>query len=135
MLSAQGVNSYGIKLRSNGREKQMDKAGRVDKYKSCFTLGRNLIAEKGNRVVYLRVINPAGEVVSAGGDMSNFTTKDGNSLQFSEKKQVYYENENIDMCIYVDAPEESAVGVYNIEIYCEGLLIGTDAFELEDGLF
>ncbi len=136
ILEAQGIIAQGIKIRSNGSEKVMDKATRVDKFKTCFTLGKNLLSEKGNKMVYLRLVNPNG-MVEQGALTSSMTmaAADDKTIEVSERKQVYYEGSPIDMCIYVDAPEEPMVGTYTVEVYCEGHLIGQSSFKLEDSIF
>lgn len=135
-LEALALDVKGIKIRSNGSEKPMTKASRVDKFKSCFTLSKNVLTEKGNKIVYLRIVNP-NDMIEQGSNAegNKLTLKDGSLVDVSEKKQVYYENKSIDMCIYVDAPEEPIVGEYKVEVYCEGSLIGTSNFFLEDSLF
>lgn len=136
ILEAQAISAMGIKLRSNGSEKPMDKASRVEKFKTCFTIGKNMLSEKGNKLVYLRVINPDGDIEQgANAEGTKITLADEKVIEVSERKQVYYENSPIDMCIYVDAPEEAMVGKYEVEIYSEGYLIGKSSFVLEESIF
>ena len=59
-----------------------------------------------------------------------FETREGN-LIYSAKRQLEYENQDIEMCIFYDKTEEFVEGTYNVEIYAEQNKIGETTFTLK----
>lgn len=55
----------------------------------------------------------------------------GNKLMYSARREVDYQNKDIDMCIYWTNDGSLTEGVYNIDIYCDGKQIGSDQFLLK----
>lgn len=129
-LSANGLSATGVKSRFiTGTEKDTDRARSTEKFKACFTLGRNAIAEKGSKTLYVRFIDPAGNVVASEGN--SFMYNNG-KLPFSASKEVYYENESLAVCVYATANEgEVATGTYTAEVYAGSELIGTTQFSMK----
>ena len=51
---------------------------------------------------------------------------------FSDKKDIDYNNQAIDLTIYYDLKgQEVGKGNFKVRVYCEGQLIGTDSFTLK----
>jgi hypothetical protein len=54
------------------------------------------------------------------------------SVLYSDKKEIDYQNQSIDLSIYYDLQGESlSKGNYKVKIICEGNIIGTDSFTLK----
>ncbi|MDP4797901.1 MAG: hypothetical protein NWR50_03470, partial [Crocinitomicaceae bacterium] len=63
---------------------------------------------------------------------SNTVQTESGNIAFSDKKDIDYSNERIDLSIYYDMKGEEAIkGNYKVKIYCDGNLIGTDSFTLK----
>lgn len=131
ILEAQALKANAIKVYRSGRERDTESARRADKIKVCFTLGKNLIAEPGERTIYIRVETPAGTVIAYQKEDSNEFEYNGERRIFSDKKVVEYENEPLDMCVYVDKELDFEEGVYTVDVYAEGAKIGESSFELD----
>lgn len=128
-LSAYDFVTEGIKERSSGSYKETDRASQCTHIRSCFTLGENTIASAGNKTVYMRIITPGGSVLY---DNNNNTFKSGDqSLLYSDKKTVNYQNQSVDICIFYKLNGEIEKGNYVAQIYCEGAMIGNDNFVLK----
>jgi uncharacterized beta-barrel protein YwiB (DUF1934 family) len=57
---------------------------------------------------------------------------DGSTVAYSDRKEIEYTNNNVDVSIYYDLKEgEATKGNYKVKIYCEGQVIGTDSFTLK----
>ena len=98
--------------------------------KSSFTIGENPITSAGNKMVYMQIINPEGRVLQA--RASNVMQIDGTSISYSDKKEINYNNQSIDLAIYYDFNSDEAIkGNYKVKIFCEGQLIGSDSFTLK----
>jgi len=128
-LTAFSFVTQGIKEKGSGSYKETDRANACTHIRSCFTLGENSIATSGNKTVYLRIITPGGSVLY---ENNNNTFNSGDqSLLYSDKKTVNYQNQQVDLCIFYKLNGEIDKGNYIAQIYCEGALIGTDNFVLK----
>ena len=78
----------------------------------------------------MQVINPDGKTLQS--RSSNTVQSELGNIAFSDKKDIDYNNERIDLSIYYDLKGEEAIkGNYKVKIYCDGNLIGTDSFTLK----
>ena len=63
--------------------------------------------------------------------LGTLQTESGQSLLYSDKKSVNYQNKAVDLCIFYELGVELEAGNYVAEIYCEGVKIGQDPFVLK----
>lgn len=129
-LTAFGFVSEGIKERGSGSYKETNRAKACTHIRSCFSLGENSIAPKGDRTVFMRVITPGGTVLTTS-NTNTFSADGGQTLVYSDKKTVNYQNQQVDVCIYHELSVELEKGNYTTQIYCDGVKIGTDTFVLK----
>jgi hypothetical protein len=78
----------------------------------------------------MQVIGPDGQTLQS---KANYILETENgSVAYSERKEIDYQNEAIDLIIYYSLKGEGLQkGVYKVNIYCDGNLIGTDSFSLK----
>jgi len=125
-LQAYSFSSEALK----GNAKPTNKAKNTAQIKASFTVGANSIAEKGNKSVYLQVIKPDGTIFQ--NRASNVVSVGSETVAYSDKKDVDYTGEALNMAIYYDLRGEDAQkGNYEVKIYCDGQLIGADRFTLK----
>ncbi len=130
ILTATSMNAHAIKRWSSGKESDTERARRADEIKVCFTIGKNMIADKGERTIYLRVITPENTILSITDSASANSFKvNGEEMLYSASKAVWYEGEAVDQCLYVSR-EDFTKGRYQVEVYTEGYMLGSDSFEL-----
>ncbi|NJK84787.1 MAG: hypothetical protein HC906_01195 [Bacteroidales bacterium] len=125
VLNAKNVLAEGI----NKSNKPKDRISKVEKIKVCFTVRENAIAKPGSKMVYLRVVRPDNIVLTSG--ETDLITVDGQQLVYTAKRELEYENKDIDMCIFWDKTEELVPGTYNVFLYAEGYQIGSSSFDLK----
>lgn len=127
-LTATNVVANGIKIVSNNIiETRRFKA--MQQVKVCFTLLENKAAVRGNKDIYIQIVNPDGKVVSKNGEI--YETKD-RLLRYSAKTNVFYDNEELDVCVFVDPNKnDMSKGDYEINIYSGINLIGNSVFALK----
>jgi len=134
VLKAYSISSVGVRLTGSGKEKETDKASKIERVKVCFTLGENKLVDPGRKVVYIRIVRPDNVVVTQKVD-GDYTFKyQGQTMEYTSKQEVDYQNKDTSTCIYwtKKSKEESAmVGVYNVFIYADGFEIGTSSFMLK----
>lgn len=124
-IKARGVSALPI----NARGKEMSRASRVEKVKVCFTLVENSIAKPGIKVVYLRVNSPDGFLLAK--SEADVFTAGGENLVYSAKREVDYQNQDVDMCIFYDTRGELKPGTYSASIFLDGQKVGTTQFILK----
>ena len=129
-LSAYSIKTDGLKYKTIGSGlKEHTKAGKIDKIRSCFTISENTLTSSGNKFVYLQIISPQGSVLSA--NKSNVVAINGVNTIYTERKQIDYQNESVDLCIYYDVAEDDlSKGNYVVKIFVDGAQIGSDSFTL-----
>ena len=124
VMSAKGVNIEPL----NKRGKDTDKALRTAKIKTCFTIRENPLIAAVEKMVFLRITRP-DQLLLASSEQDIFTYED-KQIVFTAKRAVTYESKDVDMCIFWDNSGELIKGDYNVDLFCEGHLIGSGSFVL-----
>ncbi|MGB4627036.1 MAG: hypothetical protein ACOX0M_06580 [Salinivirgaceae bacterium] len=114
------INIVGEGISKRGRD--ITRARNVDKIRVCFTLDQNPIAVPGNRFIYLSVTQPNGSVMD--NDMNDTLFIDDSPILYSARREVDYQNESLDVCIYVDVKTEISKGTYRLELFADNHKIG-----------
>lgn len=128
VLHASNIRMVPIDLRRGGKkEKETEKARRVDLLRIYFDIDENRIAESGSKELYLRITGPDGKLLSNAAYGSGITTTaDGASLNYTLQKQVALQQNQPVKDVTIDWHQDSDYqkGSYNIEIYNEGYKVG-----------
>lgn len=126
-ITARKLKANAIILRNNGRIVTTKRSGRADDIQACFTINANNIADEGERRVYVQVVNPMNNILGK----QEAIEADGEVLYYSKSIHVYYENDDLDVCILADADDQDLIpGRYVINIYDGINQIGTTTIEL-----
>ena len=129
-LQAYGFTSAGLRMKLNDMTEPTNRAKNVVQIKSSFTLSENPITSAGRKTVYMQVISPDGRTLQQ--RSSNTIQTENGAIPYSDKKEIDYQNERIDLSIFYDLKgEDAAKGNYKVKIYCDGNLIGSDSFTLK----
>ena len=133
LLKAFNATVTPIKFRFGNVESKTSRAKRVDKFKICFTLAENTIADKGKRNIYVRIITPEGKVLAPGeGEEYMFDFPEGRGY-YSIKDDLDYNGEEVEKCIYWYRQQEEMVvtGKYVVGLFSDGGEIGKISFNLD----
>ncbi len=119
-----------VKERNNGKLVSTSRAGGTDKFKICFTVADNAIAQAGDREFFLEILDPQGNVL---GESYSKTNASGASVTYSKGTNFYYENKALDVCDYISKPSgDFKKGNYMVNVYDDKLkLLGTSKFTLK----
>jgi hypothetical protein len=119
-----------VRERNNGKLVSTSRANRTDKFKICFTVADNVIAEAGDREFLVEVLDPQGNVLGGG---TSKTSEEGASVSYSKGTNFYYENQNLDVCDFINKPSgDFQKGNYMVNVYDDKLkLLGTSKFALK----
>ncbi|MES2812868.1 MAG: hypothetical protein V4670_10405 [Bacteroidota bacterium] len=127
-LTAVNVVANGVKIVANNII-ETKRFNATEQVKVCFTLLENKAAIKGDKDIYIQIVNPDNKVVSKNGEIIESNDK---LLRFSAKTNVYYDNEDLDVCVFVDPNKQQMTkGDYEINIYSGINLIGSTVFSLK----
>ncbi|WP_149275568.1 hypothetical protein [Pareuzebyella sediminis] len=129
-LNLSKFNVDAVKERNSGKMVSTSRAKRTDKFKICFTVADNVIAEAGDREFFVEVLDPQGNVL---GESYTKTNDSGASITYSKGTSFYYENKALDVCDYINKPAgDFQDGNYMVNVYDDGLkLLGTSKFTLK----
>jgi hypothetical protein len=129
-INVENVNVTAMKMRSNGKYTETNKAQKTDAIKVEFRLIENEIAEPGDKEAYIVLKNPAGQVINAKG---TFEVEDGGEKKYTDQTVVNYSNADLDVVMLVERKgEKYEKGTYPIEVYVEGKMVGSANLELSD---
>lgn len=130
VLHTTTINAGALYMRNNGKQVETDRAKKAEMVKSCFTLGQNSVTTAGDKVLYMRVISPDGKVLPSS-ESNNRFKYNGVEGEFSARREVNYQNQAVDVCIFWTGSEELRTGQYIVEIYEAGALVSKANFNLK----
>ena len=129
-INVENVLVTAMKMRTNGKYTETNKAQKTDAIKVAFRLIENEIATPGDKEAFIVLRNPAGQVINAKG---TFNLADGSEAKYTDQTVINYENADLDVVMLVERKgDKYEAGSYPIEVYVEGKLVGSAALELND---
>lgn len=114
-------------LAKNKKGKKARKMKDVTQLQVDFTIARNPTADTGMRAVYVRIVKPNNTVLGNG----NTFRYENRVIPYSIKKMIEYTGEETPITVYWNVEEFLYEGSYRVEIFSDGLLIGTRTFTLD----
>ncbi|NPD44469.1 MULTISPECIES: hypothetical protein [unclassified Lentimicrobium] len=133
VLKAYNMTASAVYLKKTGKEKPSDKARRTDIIEVCFTLGKNVVIEPGQKEVYVRIARPDHKILTPGVAEDYVFDYKGEQIQYSIFENVEYDNEARPLCLrWLKKYEniEMQAGVYEITVFANGEEIGSTSLEL-----
>ncbi|UTW67732.1 hypothetical protein KFE94_06370 [bacterium SCSIO 12643] len=130
-LAALNFEVYAQRVKRNNIHKETSRASNAEKIKACFTIDENEVTEAGKKMVYLRIMTPEGTVLAERSDNSNTFELNGARVLYSVKKEVNYENKQLDLCMYWDVINALTPGEYFVKAYISGDEVGSASMVLK----
>jgi len=128
LIGISNLDATAIIVRKGGKIKETKRASRADKIRVCYTIAPNTLAQAGDRVLYVQVINPDNNII---GDKSNITFGQ-DLLTYSKSASVFYENQALDVCAIVGVTGQDVLkGFYTINIFDAQRQIGSTTLMLK----
>jgi len=133
VIKATGMTVTALNVKSKTKVDETKKAKRTDKIKIAFKLGENKIAPKGQRTIYVRIVTPDGKEWTEAADADHMFTFGSSKGFYAMKKSILYENEEIEIEMFVRKKENEELlsGKYQIEVNMDNATIGSASLELE----
>lgn len=128
-LQTSSLYAKAIRVRDSGKQTDTERAGRADMVKACMTILENPMTKPGTKNVYMVVMKPDATIL--GGSAGSTFDAGGTNSQFSLMREIDYQNQTMDLCMYADVTDDLAKGTYIVQIYCEKMMIGKTTFTLK----
>lgn len=118
------IKARGLRIEAfNSSDKVTDNSRRVHRMMVSLSLVENEIAPKGPIRVYVRVMDPSGNLLLDGSNSSfDFA---GEHFEATASREVDYQGREVDMSIYVNNIPAYSKGIYTMQAYTEQTLLGT----------
>lgn len=127
-FTATNIFANGIKIVSNDFV-ETKKFNQTEQIKVCFTLLENKAILKGDKDIFIQIINPKNKVVSKHGENIEFGEQ---ILFYSAKTNVFFDNDQLDVCAFIETTKSDVIkGDYEINIFYGSKIIGNATFSLK----
>lgn len=127
VLKLSNINVMGIRERRGSREDVDDKARRVDRFQIVYTIADNPLVEPGDFEVYMRVIDPNGNLKTS--DNQTFELS-GNPMQYTDKATIAFTNQGESYTMDWIDPTGFKKGTYTIVLYTTKSTMGRGSIVL-----
>jgi prefoldin subunit 5 len=134
LASALRPMNYAVSaINSRGKERAGEefKARRVDRVKISFKLAENPLTKKENKTIYMRMIDPTGNVVSDMATGSGAFSFGGKETIYTAKQTILYSNSGQTIEYIYNRGANYEKGAYKIELYADGFRIGQTSFNIK----
>ena len=118
------IKARGLRLEAyNSAGKLIDRSKNVARLLVTLSLVENALAEPGPVRVYVRVKDPAGELLDDGRGAS--FTLDGQTLAATASREVDYQGQEVELSIYVNNIPAFQKGIYTVEAFTSQARLGS----------
>jgi len=126
-LKVSSISINGLAVKRNGKESVEERAKRVDKLKVNFTIADNALAKTGERDIFVRIIDPQGNLVVQG---DNIFFVHGEKLQYTFKHNIMFTNKGEEYIVYWAAENGFSKGAYTVLLYEDNAIMGRSTIVL-----
>lgn len=127
VLKLSNINVMGIRERKGNREDVEDKFRRVDRFRIVFTIADNPLVESGEVDIYMRVIDPNGNLKTKENQTFELS---GNPMQFTDKSIISFTNQGESYTMEWVDPQGFKKGTYTIVLYTDNSTMGRGSIVL-----
>ncbi|MFD2933232.1 cell division protein ZapB [Spirosoma flavum] len=130
-LRAEAVTVNAVNSRGKESDGGTYKAKKLDKIHVSVLLSPNGLAKKDEKVLYMRIIDPNGAVISDLATGSGEFMYNNQGMIYTSMQRFNFDNsrQRVDY-IYGRGAQQFKAGKHTIEIYCEGFRIGEGEFTI-----
>lgn len=127
-IKVSNISINGVRQRGSNRESVETRARRVDRLRIDFTIADNPLAEIGNHDIYMRVIDPNGNLQTTDG--YGLFEVDGKQMQYTYKTAIAFQNDGAAYTIDWSADRGFQKGTYTILLYADSAVMGQNSVVL-----
>ena len=106
------------------------KISKTAQLKFNFVINKNISAPTGEKYIYIRILQPDETPLVKKND--NVFLFENKYINYSARRPIDYEGEEVSVTIYWDVEEFLHPGTYRADIFADGYVIGTTTFALKN---
>lgn len=125
MLRLDNIEIDGIYYRSSGREVITSRASKIQTISICFDVIENKVAESGRKTIYVRMVDPDGNVLTVANKIQELSISKDSLVQYTLEIGFDYNNEPLNHCQLWTRGNVLKRGLYSFEFIQENQLIGS----------
>lgn len=119
-LKVSNIQVNGISVSKKGKIETESRVRRVDQLQILFSIADNTLTPKGNKEVFVRVIDPSGNLF---GDANNMFYVHGEKLQYTFKETINFTN-NGEEYQFLWSQDKFKKGAYTVLLYNDNAIMG-----------
>ncbi|UMB53220.1 hypothetical protein MKD41_12865 [Lutibacter sp. A64] len=130
VLKVNSAKVLAMRERNNGKLVETSRARNTDAFRISFTVAKNEISEKGERQVYIQIVDvTSGTTVASKGEV---TVSNDETINYSDTTAINYLNEPLDVVSLVEVDRDLIErGVYAVNIYIDNTIVGVTKITLK----
>lgn len=127
-LKSADISVTPLRIKNSGKVTDVNRANSAEKIRVNFSIIDNSVAEKGLHDLYLRVIDPNGNLI-VNPNNGRFIA-DGDEMQYSYRTAIEFANDSKPYSIDWTNPEKFEKGTYTVILYADGFTMGRSTISL-----
>ncbi len=121
-----------VALNSRGKEKKGEfRARQIEKLKVTFNIAKNDVAPVEGKDIFMRIIDANDNVLFDVARGSGTFVLDGKETFYTAKQEILFDNTEQQITFIYDKGSEYLPGLYVMEIYTDGYLMGKKSFKVK----
>lgn len=128
-LKVANISVTSLRIKNSGKEADVSRASSAKKIRVSFTAAENPIASRGMHDIYMRIIEPSGNLIVS--DNSSLFASDGEELQYTYKTAIEFANDGKVYNIDWTNPSSFQKGTYTVVLYADGYTMGRSSITLK----
>jgi translation initiation factor 1 (eIF-1/SUI1) len=127
-LKAANIEVQAFKVKHSGKNIEVSHASSAKKLVVKFNVVSNQLAKKDYHQIYLRIFDPAGNLIANENDMFE---ADGQEMQYTEMITISYNDDETEYDMQWLNPAEFMKGTYSVILYADGYVMGKSMITLK----
>lgn len=129
-LRVEGIHIYAV-AKSGKKRESIFKNRQLTQLKVVFNIAKNDVAPLEGKEIIIRIIDGNGQVVFDINKGSGSFMLDGKETFFTASKDVLFDNSNQQLSFIYDKGSDYEKGVYKMEVFTDGYLMGAKTFTVK----
>ncbi len=109
----------------NKKGKETTKLSKIQSIALDLDIAKNVTTSVGYKTIYLRILQPDGDVITRKGDTFKF---EGSYISFSAKKDIEYKGERMQETVFYKVNTTLLPGTYKADIFIDGAALASKTF-------
>jgi predicted NACHT family NTPase len=131
-LKAEYLKVASFKKKGNGKFVESSTAKRTNKLELCFTIMDNMVAEKGERMLYCVIKEPSGKVLAGYSKATFNDAETGEEYVATASQKMDFNGNKQNLCLNFESDQRNLTsGTYSFTIYIDGTLVAETAYMLK----